>query len=262
MKRVESESVNFSCTHQCLIFRELIATHAEHSPIFQNWRCSVSEYTDHNRYHWYMTQHHCRPQFVFKTKKGPKETFEERYIWLVKTYFWVKDVINPVLAQLHFPGACKEPCASKQKKSFVPQLKSTICFHFKGTNIKCEGWGLITVMRFPTKMISIPANKGFCRPKSGCTVCSDFFQCWLGFGLGLMRICEDWDRAVPTHGYFHFVISRCSLLLPSIMILNRQQHQGLFWAVPTRWTTELQGGSDNGAYQSSCIVARLIFPGF
>jgi hypothetical protein len=70
---------------------------------------------------------------------------------------------------------------------------------------------------------SAPANKGICRPKSGCTLCSDFFQYWLGLGLGLiMRICEDCDRAVPTPWYFHFVISRCSLLLPSIMILNRQ----------------------------------------
>jgi len=45
----------------------------------------------------------------------------------------------------------------------------------------------------------------------------------------------------PQNGIFHFVISRCWLLLPSIMILNRQ-HQGLFWAAPTRWATELQGG--------------------
>jgi hypothetical protein len=39
------------------------------------------------------------------------------------------------------------------EKSFVPQLKSTICFHFKSTSVKCEGWVLITCIRFPTKII-------------------------------------------------------------------------------------------------------------
>ncbi len=107
---------------------------------------------------------------------------------------------------------------------------------------------------------SAPANKGFCRPKSGCTLCSDFFQYWLGLGLGLiMRICEDCDRAVPTTWYFHFVITRCSLLLPSIMILNRQTPSSfLSSSNPKGWTTR---GSDNGAYQSSCTAARSIFPG-
>jgi len=165
MKRVESGHMNFSCTHQCLIFRELIATHAEHSPIFQNWRCSVSEYTDHNRFHWYMTKHLCRPQFVFKTKKSTKETFEERYIWLVKTYFWVLRMSSILYLRNCTSRVLVRALCIKQKKSFVPQLKSTICFHFKATNIKCEGWGLITVMKFPTKMISVPANKGFYRPQ-------------------------------------------------------------------------------------------------
>ncbi len=89
---------------------------------------------------------------------------------------------------------------------------------------------------------SAPANKGFCRPKSGCTLCSDFFQYWLGLGLGLiMRICEDYDRAVPTPWYFHFVITRCSLLLPSIWSWTGK-HQALFWAVPTQ-RAELLGGA-------------------
>ncbi len=87
-----------------------------------------------------------------------------------------------------------------------------------------------------------------------------FLSYWLGLGIGLiMRICEDCDRAVPTPWYFHFVVTRCSLLLPSIMILNRQTPSSfLSSSNPKGWTTR---GNDNGAYQSSCTAARSIFPG-
>jgi hypothetical protein len=173
-----------------------------------------------------------------------------------------KDVINPVLAHLHFPGACKSLVHQNRKSHSCRSWSRQSVFTSKAQtlSVKAEVW--LLPWDFQPRWSLFQRTRAFADPKSGCTVCSDFFQCWLGLGLGLMRICEDCDRAVPTDGYFQFVISRCSLLLPSIMILNRQHHQGLFWAVPTQWAAELQGGSDNGAYQSSCIIARLIFPGF
>jgi hypothetical protein len=211
-----------------------------------------------------MTKHLCRPQFVFKTKKVQRKNLKKDIYRSWKTYFWVKDVINPVLAQLHFPGACKSLVHQNRKSHSCRSWSRQSVFTSKAQTliVKAEVW--LLTWDFQPRWSLFQRTRAFADPKSGCTACSDFFQCWLGFGLGLglMRICEDWDRAVPTHGYFHFVISRCSLLLPSIMILNRQ-HQGLLWAVPTRWAAELQGRSDNnGAYQSSCIVARSIFPGF
>ncbi len=168
-----------------------------------------------------------------------------------------KDVINPVLAQLHFPGACKSlvhqnrkshSCRSWSRQSVFTSKPQTL-------SVKAEVW--LLSWNFQPKWSLFQRTRAFTDPKSGCTVCSDFFQCWRGLGLGLMRICEDCDRAVPTHGYFHFVISRCSLLLPSIMILNRQHHQGLFWAVPTQWAAELQGGSDNGVLSIKLHYSKI-----
>jgi len=109
-----------------------------------------------------------------------------------------------------------------------------------------------------------PANKGLLQTQIWMHT-SDFFQYWLGLGLGLiMRICEDCDRAVPTPWwYFHFVISRCSLLLPSIMILNRQntklfseqfQPKGLNYLL-------LREATNGAYYESSCTAARSLFPG-
>jgi hypothetical protein len=217
MKRVESESMNFSCTHQCLIFRELIATHAEHSPIFQNWRCSVSEYTDHNRFHWYMTKHLCRLQFVCKTKKKVHRKHLKKDIYgSWKLTFGLK-MSSFLYLQLHFPGACKSLVHQNRKSHSCHSWSRQSVFTSKAQtlSVKAEVW--LLSWDFQPRWSLFQRTKAFADPKSGCTVCSDFFQCWLGLELGLMRICEDCVRAVPTHGYFHFVINRCSFLLPSII---------------------------------------------
>jgi len=46
------------------------------------------------------------PIYVQNKTKSTKETFEEKYTWLIKTYFWSKDVIIPVLA-IALPSTCK-----------------------------------------------------------------------------------------------------------------------------------------------------------
>jgi len=141
MKRVESESMNFSRTHQCLIFRELIATHAEHSPIFQNWRCSVSEYTDHDRFHWYMTKHLCRPQFVFQTKKVQRKHLKKDIYGSWKLTFGLK-MSSFLYLQLHFPGACKSLVHQNRKSHSCRSWSRQSVFTSKAQTltVKAEVW--------------------------------------------------------------------------------------------------------------------------
>ncbi len=58
----------------------------------------------------------------------------------MKTYFWVKDVINPVLAQLHFPGACK---------SLVHQNRK---------NHSCHSWSRQSVFTSKAQTLSVKAE--------------------------------------------------------------------------------------------------------
>ncbi len=149
----------------------------------------------------------------------------------------------------------------KNSCHFVPQLKSTICFHFKCTNIKCEGWGLITVMRFPTMMIC-SSKQGLLRTQIW--MHTMFWFLWILTWSWTWTYNEDlwglWSGS--THTWIFSLRHQqmlVVLLLPSITILNRQTPRSfLSSSNPKGWTTR---GSDNGAYQSSCTAARSLFPG-
>jgi hypothetical protein len=91
------------------------------------------------------------PIYVQNKTKSTKETFEEKYIWLIKTYFWSKDVIIPVLA-IALPGTCKS-LVHQNGKVIRTTAEVDNLFSLQKHKCKCEGWVLITCMRFPTKII-------------------------------------------------------------------------------------------------------------
>ncbi len=54
-----------------------------------------------------------------------------------------------------------------------------------------------------------------------------------------MRIGDDCDRAVPTHGYFHFVIRDARCCCQVSWSWTGNTNKVFFWAVPTQWAAEL-----------------------
>jgi len=183
----------------------------------------------------------------------------------VKTYFWVKDVINPLLAQLHFPGACKSlvhqnresySCHSWSRQSVFTSKAQTL-------SVKAEVW--LLSWDFQPRWSLFQRTRAFADPKSGCTACSDFFQCWLDLGLGLMRICEDWDRAVTHTWIFSLRHQQQQMLVVVAKYHDLEQANTKVFSEqfqPNGLAENYKRGAKNGAYQSSCIVARSIFPGF
>jgi len=122
----------------------------------------------------------------------------------------------------------------KNSCHFMPQLKSTICFHFKDTNINCEGWGLITVMRFPTKMI--------CSSKQGLLQTQIWMHTMFWF-LSILTWSWTWTYNEDLWGLWSgstqtMIISlrhqQMLVVVAKYHDLEQAKHQGLFWAVPTQ----------------------------
>jgi len=122
----------------------------------------------------------------------------------------------------------------KNSCHLVPQLKSTICFHFKDTNINCEGWGLITVMRFPTKMICSSKQGASADPNLDAHFWFLSILTWSWTWTYNEDLWGLWSGSTHTMMIFSLRHQQMLVVVAKYHDLEQAKHQALFWAVPTQ----------------------------